>query len=340
MTNECVLVTGGAGYVGSAVVEALCAAGYTVVVFDNLSTGHRQALAHLGVSLVQADLADRQAIEQALRDSGATAVIHAAGSIQAGESMVDPGKYYRNNVVCSINLLDAMVATKVRRLVFSSSAGVYGNPVRVPIEEDDPVAPVSTYGETKLAIERAAHWYGQAHGFRSIFLRYFNAAGATENLGENHQPESHVIPLVLRVALGQADRFPIFGTDYPTPDGTAVRDYVHVADLAQAHVLAIEATRPKSQARGGQPAGSSQVFNLGSGTGFSVRQVVEACEKVTGRRIPTVVTPRRPGDPAVLVANPRRAIDSLGWRPRYGDLETIVASAWRWHRQHPHGYDE
>ncbi len=332
-----VLVTGGAGYVGSAVVEALLAAGHRVAVFDSFSSGHRSALAGLDVDLIQGDLADRSAIEGALRKSGADAVIHVAGSIQAGESMKDPGKYYRNNVVSSINLLDAIVATGVRHFVFSSSAGVYGNPVRVPINEDDPVAPANTYGETKLAIERAATWYGQAYGFRSIFLRYFNAAGATERSGENHEPETHLIPLALRVALGQLDRFAIFGNDYPTPDGTAIRDYVHVADLAQAHVLAVNPAEPGEEAAG---APSARVFNLGSGTGYSVREVVEACRRVTGHAIPTIETARRPGDPAALVANPRRAMDVLGWRPRFADIDSIVASAWVWHQKHPHGFAE
>ncbi|HLZ09786.1 MAG TPA: UDP-glucose 4-epimerase GalE, partial [Chloroflexota bacterium] len=235
-----VLVTGGAGYVGSAVVEALLENGHRVGIFDNFSTGHRETFAGLDVTVVGGDLADRAAIAAALGTFGAEAVIHTAGSIEAGESMKDPGKYYRNNVINSLNLLDAMIETGVTRFVFSSSAGVYGNPIRLPIEEDDPLAPVNCYGETKLAIERAAAWYSQAHGLRSVFLRYFNAAGATARLGEAHNPESHVIPLVLRVALGQREHFSIYGTDYPTPDGTTLRDYVHIADLAQAHQLALE----------------------------------------------------------------------------------------------------
>ncbi len=333
--SDRILVTGGAGYVGSAVVEALVAAGHRVAVFDNFSSGHQLALAGLDLELIRGDLADRSAIEHALREFRANAVIHVAGSIQAGESMKDPGKYYRNNVINSINLLDAMVAAGVGRFVFSSSAGIYGNPVRIPIEEDDPVAPVNTYGETKLAIERAAAWYGQAHGFSSIFLRYFNAAGATERVGENHEPETHLIPLALRVALGRSERFLIFGNDYPTPDGTAIRDYVHVADLARAHVLAVDATATNSSTSG---SASARAFNLGSGTGFSVREVVEACRRVTGHAIPTVEIARRPGDPAVLVANPRRASDVLGWKPHFADIDAIVASAWTWHRLHPDGY--
>ena len=332
-----VLVTGGAGYVGSAVVDALLAAGHRVAVFDNFSTGHSSVLLNLDVELIRGDLGDRRAIENALRQFNAQAVVHVAGSIQAGESMTDPGKYYRNNVVNSINLLDAMVATGVQRFVFSSSAAVYGNPVRVPIDEDDPLCPTNTYGETKLAIERAASWYGQAHGFNSIFLRYFNAAGATERLGENHDPETHLIPLALRVAQGKAEHVLIFGNDYATPDGTAVRDYVHIADLAQAHILAVTARDEIIGVnQNGRP--SSVAFNLGSGTGFSVWQVVAMCRKVTGQPIPAVETSRRPGDPAVLVANPRRAIEFLGWQPRFGDLASIVASAWDWHRKHPDGY--
>ena len=323
---ERVLVTGGAGYVGSAVVEALLAAGHLVAVFDNFSTGHRATLPS-EVTLVEGDLADRARIESALRDFGADAVIHTAGSIEAGESMQDPGKYYRDNVVNSIHLLDAMVASGLGRFVFSSSAGVYGNPIRVPIEEDDPTTPVNCYGETKLAIERAASWYGRAHGLGTIFLRYFNAAGATERLGEAHQPESHLIPRVLQIALGQNERFSIYGTDYPTPDGTAIRDYVHIADLAQAHVLAVEAAKA-----------SSGPFNLGSGSGFSVRQIVDTARKITGQPIPTADVARRPGDPAILVANSQRAREILGWQPRYDDVEAIIGSAWQWHQKHPKGY--
>lgn len=331
-----VLVTGGAGYVGSAVVDTLLEAGHPVAVFDNLSTGHPQALRGLGAELVPGDLADRDAIKDALRRFRAEAVVHVAGSIQAGESMTNPGQYYRNNVVGSINLLDAMVATGVRTLVFSSSAAVYGNPLRVPIVEDDPLQPVSTYGETKLAIERAAFWYGHGHGLRSVFLRYFNAAGATELLGESHEPETHLIPLVLRVALGKAKEIAILGTDYPTPDGTAIRDYVHIADLARAHLLALAAIdRLTADPAGGSPV---RAFNLGSGTGFSVREVVETCRRVTGHPIPAVEKPRRTGDPAVLVADPRQARETLGWQPRFADLESIVASAWAWHRTHPTGF--
>jgi UDP-glucose 4-epimerase len=333
--SQRVLVTGGAGYVGSATVDALLASGRAVAVFDNLATGYRAALAGLEVSYFDADLADRGAIGDALRQFRADAVVHTAGSIEAGESMRDPGKFYRNNVVNSINLLDAMIENGVPRFVFSSSAGVYGTPTRVPIDEADPMAPVNCYGETKLAIERAAAWYGIAHGLRSVFLRYFNAAGATERLGEAHQPESHVIPLVLQVALGKRERFSIFGTDYPTPDGTAIRDYVHIADLAQGHLLALDYA-PTGPAAEAEPA--HRAFNLGSGTGFSVRQVVETSRRVTGHPIPVVESPRRPGDPPALVASNRQARDVLGWRPRYGDLDSIIASAWAWHEKHPNGY--
>lgn len=325
-----VLVTGGAGYVGSAVVESLLAAGHEVAVFDNLAKGHCESLAGLSVAFFAGDLARRDEIDAALRQTGAEAVIHTAGSIEAGESMKNPGKYYRDNVVNSINLLDSMVENGVGRFVFSSSAGVYGNPTRVPIEEDDPMAPENCYGETKLAVERAASWYGRV-GMKSVFLRYFNAAGATDRLGEAHSPETHVIPLCLQVALGQRDHFSIFGTDYPTPDGTAVRDYVHIADLARAHVLALdfrfaEAERPW------------QAFNLGNGSGFSVREVVEVSRKVTGQPIPVQEMARRPGDPAVLVANAGRAGELLGWTPRYRDLESIIRSAWEWRRRNPNGY--
>jgi UDP-glucose 4-epimerase len=330
-----VLATGGAGYVGSAVVSALLATGHEVAVFDNLVTGHRESLDGLNVTFVQGDLADRAAIERALRDFRADAVVHLAGSIEAGESMVNPGKYYRNNVANSLNLLDAMVVAGVGTFVFSSSAGVYGNPVRTPIEEDDPKAPVNCYGETKLAVERIAWWYGRAHGLRSTCLRYFNAAGATERLGENHRPESHVIPLVLQVALGKRARFSLYGTDYPTPDGTTIRDYVHIADLADAHVLAIDRSISSAPSSG---SAFQEIYNLGSGAGFSLRQVVESARRVTGHPIPVSEEPRRPGDPAILVASSRRAIDVLGWRPRYTDLDSIVASAWAWHQRYPNGY--
>ncbi|HEX5415373.1 MAG TPA: UDP-glucose 4-epimerase GalE [Chloroflexota bacterium] len=325
-----VIVTGGAGYVGSAVVEALLDAGHDVAVFDSLAKGHPQSLAGLPVRLIAGDLSLRDEIDAALRDSAAEAVIHTAGSIEAGESMKDPGKYYRDNVVNSINLLDSMVANGVERFVFSSSAGVYGNPVRVPIEEDDPTSPENCYGETKLVVERAAAWYGRV-GLKSVFLRYFNAAGATERLGEAHHPETHVIPLCLQVALGRRDHFSIFGTDYPTPDGTAIRDYVHLADLARAHLLALGLPF----AAGERPG---RAFNLGNGSGFSVREVVEVSRKVTGHPIPVQELARRPGDPAVLVADARRAAEVLGWTPRYRDLEAIIRSAWEWHRRNPNGY--
>jgi len=330
-----VLVTGGAGYVGSALVEALVAAGHAVAVFDDLSTGHRETLAGLDISFVEGHLGDRAAIEAALGEFGADAVVHTAGSIEAGESMVNPSKYYRNNVANSLNLLDALVATGVSRFVFSSSAGVYGNPVRVPIEEEDPKAPVNCYGETKLTIERAATWYSQAYELRSVFLRYFNAAGATERLGEAHLPESHLIPLILQVPLGKRERFRLFGTDYPTPDGTCIRDYVHIADLAQAHVLAIS----HAETLGGAAASPRhQAFNLGSGSGFSNRQVLDAARRVTGHPIPTDELPRRPGDPAELVASSALAQAVLGWRPRFSDVDTIIRSAWEWHQRHPNGY--
>lgn len=332
-SRERVLVTGGAGYVGSAVVEALGRSGAAVAVFDNFATGHHAALKGSDAEVFVGDLADHAAIDAALAAFQPTAVVHTAGSILAGESMVNPGKYYRDNVVNSLNLLDAMVARGVNRFVFSSSAAVYGNPIRVPIEEDDATAPVNCYGETKLAIERAAGWYDVAHGLRSIFLRYFNAAGATDRLGEAHQPESHLIPIVLEVALGKRDRLQINGNDYPTPDGTVIRDYIHLSDLARAHVLAVSATRQSAE---GAPR--HRAYNLGNGSGFSIGEVVAAARAVTGHPIPAEEGPRRPGDPAILVANAERAARELGWTPEIPDIAAIISSAWEWHQQHPEGY--
>jgi len=321
-----VLVTGGAGYIGSHTCKALARAGFEPVAFDNLSTGHRWAVKW--GPLVQADLADRDAVLDALRAHRVEAVIHFAASAYVGESMGNPRKYFRNNVVNTLNLLEAMQDAGVGTIVFSSSCAVYGIPERVPIPEDHPCRPISPYGESKLFVERALEWYGRAYGLRWISLRYFNAAGADPDgeLGEVHDPETHLIPLAIEAALGRRPYLEIYGTDYPTPDGTAIRDYIHVTDLADAHVRALDYLR-----RGG----ASTAFNLGAGRGYSVREVVAAVERVSGRRVPALEAPRRPGDPPVLVAEVANAQELLGWTPTFRDLESIIESAWRWHTRAP-----
>jgi UDP-glucose 4-epimerase len=321
-----VLVTGGAGYIGSICVEELLNAGHPVTVYDNLAEGHRGAV-DSRATFIQSCLSDRSRVEQALKDSQAKAIIHFAAHALVGESMADPGKYFRNNVAFGLNLLEAAVATRVGKFVFSSSCATYGMPERVPITEDSPQQPINPYGESKLMFEKILHWYQQIHGLKFVAFRYFNAAGASEKFGEHHRVETHLIPNVLKVALGQAPHCEIYGTDYPTPDGTCVRDYVHTVDLAQAHILALEPSK-----RG--------FFNLGNGDGYSVREVIKTCEKVSGRPIKALERPRRPGDPPRLVASAQKAVRELGWKPKYPGLEEIVASAWHWHKRNPNGYLE
>jgi UDP-glucose 4-epimerase len=321
-----VLVTGGAGYIGSVVVEQLLGHGDRVVVYDNLVKGHRAAVAP-GATLVEGDLLDRQRLVQTLTEQRIEAVIHMAAYSLVGESVQQPHKYFVNNLSAGVILLDAMLEVGIQRLVFSSTAAVYGEPERVPITEDAPQSPTNPYGESKLAFERALHWYDAAYGVRYASLRYFNAAGATTRCGEDHDPESHLIPLVLKVAAGERDCVQIFGDDYPTPDGTCVRDYIHVIDLADAHVLAL---RHLDEA--------SRIANLGYGGGYSVRQVVETARQVTGRPIHTEQAPRRAGDPAVLIASSDKMTRELGWRPRLSSLECMIESAWCWHLAHPSGY--
>ena len=312
-----VLVTGGAGYIGSGVVEELLASGHTAVVYDNLYKGHRDAV-HPQAEFVHADLLDSGPLREAL--SGVDAVVHLAAHSLVGESVQEPARYYRNNVVAGIALADAMREHGVRRLVFSSTAAVYGEPAKQPIEETDPTAPTNPYGETKLAFENALRWYSAAYGLRSISLRYFNAAGATARCRERHEPETHLVPVVLQAAAGRIPEVIIFGADYPTPDGTCVRDYIHVSDLARAHLLALQALAA------GHAGGS---YNLGcGGSGYSVMQVIEVARSVSGRDIRLRIGPRRPGDPAVLVASSQRIMRDLGWRPRLQDLREIVRSAW------------
>jgi len=312
-----VLVTGGAGYIGSGVVEELLASGHRAVVYDNLYKGHRDAV-HPAAEFVHADLLDAKALHAAI--SGADAVVHLAAHSLVGESVQEPAKYYRNNVVAGLALADAMREHGVRWLVFSSTAAVYGEPAKQPIEETDPTAPTNPYGETKLAFENALRWYSAAYGLRSISLRYFNAAGATARCRERHEPETHLVPVVLQAAAGRIPEVTIFGADYPTPDGTCVRDYIHVSDLSRAHLLALQVLAA------GHAGGS---YNLGcGGSGYSVMQVIEVARSVSGRDIRLRIGPRRPGDPAVLVASSQRIMRDLGWRPRLQDLQEIVRSAW------------
>jgi UDP-glucose 4-epimerase len=321
-----VLVTGGAGYIGSVCVEHLLDAGHAVTVFDHLGEGHRDAV-DARARLVVGDLADRGLLAETLRASGAEAVVHFAASALVGESMTAPGKYFQNNVAHGLNLLEATVAAGVRKFVFSSTCATYGPPERVPMTEDLPQHPINPYGESKLMFERMLKWFGAVHGLEFVAFRYFNAAGASPRFGEHHRVETHLIPNVLKVALGQKPHCEIYGIDYPTPDGTCIRDYIHVVDLAEAHRLALA-------------PGRTGFFNLGNGEGYSVRAVVAACEKVSGSKITTLERPRRPGDPPVLVASAQKARTELGWNPRFPALEDIVRTAWDWHRQHPDGYPD
>jgi UDP-glucose 4-epimerase len=322
-----VLVTGGAGYIGSVVVEQLVQHGHEAWVYDNLSLGHRAAIvpqAHF----VLGDLAERDKLGRTLVENQIEAVIHMAASSVIGVSVTDPHAYYQNNFVNGVTLLDAMLSAGVKRLVYSSTAAVYGLPEKIPITETTPTNPINPYGEAKLAFERALRWYDNAYGLRYASLRYFNAAGATEHCGEDHDPESHIIPLILRVAAGQADHVKIFGEDYPTPDKTCIRDYVHVIDLAEAHILALTAIEKESC-----------ILNLGYGNGYSVAEVVEMARQVTGVNIKTESAQRRPGDPPVLIASADQAMLNLGWQPRHSELDNIIGTAWRWHQAHPNGYE-
>jgi UDP-glucose 4-epimerase len=318
-----VLVTGGAGYIGSVVTEQLVSDGHEVVIYDNLAKGHREAIVE-GADFVQGDLLDANKLGQTLKDNRIAAVVHMAAYSLVGESCEKPAKYYHNNVVAGLVLLDAMRDCGVTRIVFSSTAATYGEPEAQPILETTPTNPTNPYGETKLAFERAMHWYDQAYGLRYASLRYFNAAGASEKCGEIHDPETHIIPITLQVAAGRRPHVEIYGDDYPTPDGTCIRDYIHVIDLARAHILALDSLSERSG-----------IYNLGcGGDGYSVRDVIETARRVTGKEIPVRIGPRRPGDPAVLIASSDKIKSELGWQPQYQDLSLIIESAWRWMLSH------
>jgi UDP-glucose 4-epimerase len=322
-----IFVTGGAGYIGSATAEALLKAGHSVTIYDSLVTGHRQAVPE-GAKFIQADLGYAAALAQALTAEKYDAVMHFAAFIEAGQSMRDPGKFFKNNLANSLDLMETAQRAGVKRFVLSSTAAVFASS-DAPLSEESTIDPANAYGFSKLAIEQSLEWYRRIHGMHFAALRYFNACGALPGRGEAHQPESHLIPLVLQVALGQKDAVNIFGTDYPTPDGTCIRDYIHIADLVSAHLLALEALREHDRL----------IYNLGNGNGYSVREVVETARSVTGCPIPVIEGPRRPGDAPRLVAASEKIRRDLGWSPRHPDLDGIVLSAWDWHRTHPNGYE-
>ncbi len=321
-----IFVTGGAGYIGSICVEQMLDRGHEVTVFDNLSEGHRAAVDSRAI-FYEADLADADAVMRAMREAAPEAVMHFAANALVGESMTNPSKYFRNNTANGINLLDAMTTLGVKKIVFSSTCATFGIPEKMPIDESPPQRPINPYGESKLMFERILRWYGEIHGLCFTALRYFNAAGASEKFGEDHRIETHLIPNILKVALGQRESVDIYGTDYPTPDGTCIRDYIHILDLADAHIRALDRTE-------------SDFFNIGTGGGTSVREVIDCCRRITGRDIPAVERPRRAGDPPRLIAGSDKIRTVLGWEPRFQGVEAIVTSAWNWHREHPHGYGD
>jgi len=321
-----VFVTGGAGYIGSICTEELLNAGHNVTVYDDLSEGHRSAVDGRARFVLGRPEEDNH-IPKAVQDARPEAIVHFAANALVGESMTNPGKYFRNNVANGLKLLDAALAAGVKKIVFSSTCATYGPPERSVLTEELPQRPINPYGESKLMFERMLHWYHEAHRLEFVVFRYFNAAGASEKFGEHHRTETHLIPNVLKVSLGQATHCEIFGTDYPTPDGTCIRDYIHIVDLAQAHMLALA-------------PGAQGFYNLGNGDGYSVRQVIQTCETVTGKKIRAIEKPRRPGDAPMVVASAEKAFRELNWKPRYPKLQQIVATAWEWHRTHPQGYPD
>ncbi|MCL4528109.1 MAG: UDP-glucose 4-epimerase GalE [Chloroflexi bacterium] len=323
-----IFVTGGAGYIGSATAEALLKAGHSVTVYDSLVTGHRAAVPD-GATFIEAALDDHHTLSKTLLTGKFDAIMHFAAFIEAGESMKEPGRFYHNNLVNSLRLIEVCKNADIKRFVLSSTAAVYQSS-NEPLTEESPLGPTNVYGHTKLMIEQALDWYRQVHGLHFAALRYFNACGALPGRGEAHQPESHLIPRVLRVALGQSDAAMIYGTDYPTPDGTCIRDYIHIADLLSAHLLALDALEKSDRL----------IYNIGSGSGYSVREVIEAARKVTGHAIPAIESPRRPGDPARLIASSDKIRRELGWTPQHENLHDIISSAWEWHQSHPNGYEK
>jgi len=321
-----ILVVGGAGYIGSVCAELLLDQGHGVTIFDNLSEGHRRAL-DPRAAFAEGDLVDRQLIEKTLSKQQPDAVMHFAANALVGESMQNPSKYFRNNIANGLNLLDAMISAGVEKIIFSSTCAIFGPPERVPIDETMTPRPINPYGESKLAFEKILRWYGEIHGLKFVSLRYFNAAGASAKFGEDHRVETHLIPNVLKVALGQKPNVEIFGTDYETPDGTCIRDYIHIVDLSRAHILALNATK-------------GDFYNLGTGGGASVRDVIDSCRKITGRNIDIVEKPRRPGDPPRLIASSEKIKRELGWQPQFQSLDAIIESAWKWHQKFPRGYED
>ncbi|MDD5644653.1 MAG: UDP-glucose 4-epimerase GalE [bacterium] len=321
-----VLVTGGAGYIGSVTVELLAKSGHKAVVIDNLSEGHKNAVPERH-TLITADIADGEKLDAVFTANKIDAVMHFAAHCYVGESVKNPAKYYDNNVIAGLKLLNGCVRHKVEKFIFSSSCATYGIPEKIPITEEEKQIPVNPYGETKLAFEKALKRYSAAYGIKYSILRYFNAAGAAEKLGEDHRPETHLIPLILGCAMGKREKVEIFGTDYSTPDGTCIRDYIHVSDIARAHILAMESD-------------FSDCYNLGNGSGYSVKEVIKAAEKVTGKKIKTAATGRREGDPPILIGDSKKISEKLAWKPAFASIEKIISSAWKWHRKNPEGYKE